>query len=102
MLFCTFFTISHFSALTFLCFQEFKKIFELYKHVDHHCENPVLGDFFVSSPKFFSARVGGVLPLLGAEGPQKWGPRAEGARLAKNLAGAEGAGEKLALFSSGK
>ena len=39
---------------------------------NHHCENPVLGDFSVSSPNFFSARVwGGVLPLLGAEGPQK-------------------------------
>ena len=53
-------------------------------------------------PNFFPRGWGGVLPLLGAEGPQKWGPRAEGARLAKNLAGAEGAGEKLALFSSGK
>ena len=50
---------------------------------NHHCENPVLGDFFVSSPKFFSARVGGVLPLLGAEGPQKWGLLAEGAGLTK-------------------
>ena len=69
ILFCTFFTISHFSALTFLCFQEFKKIFELYKHVDHHCENPVLGDFFVSSPKFFSARVGGGYSHF-------WGPKA--------------------------
>ena len=57
----------------------------------HHCENPVLGDFFVSSPKFFSARVGGgVLPLLGAEGPQKWGPRAEGVRLTKIFVICEG------------
>ena len=35
---------------------------------NHHYENPVLGDFSASSPKFFSARVGGVLPLLGAVG----------------------------------
>ena len=45
---------------------------------DHHCENPVLGDFFVSSPKFFSARVG--------EGYSHFfGPRAEDARLTKIL-----------------
>ena len=99
MLFCTFFTISHFSALTFLCFQEFKKIFELYKHVDHYCENPVLGDFFVSSPKFFSARVGGRRPPKVGSARRR---RAAYENFAKNLAGAEGAGEKLALFSSGK
>ena len=61
----------------------------------------------MSSPNFFSARVGGgALPLLRTDGPQKLGPRAEGARQTKsfatNFAGAEGAGEKLALFSSGK
>ena len=50
---------------------------------NHHCENPVLGDFSVSSPKFFFARLGGMLPLLGAEGPQKWVPRAEGVRFTK-------------------
>ena len=50
---------------------------------NHHCENPVLGDFFVSSLKFFFREGRGVLPLLGAEGPQKWGLRAEGARLTK-------------------
>ena len=50
-----------------------------------HCENPVLGYFSVSSPKFFSRGWGGVLPLLGAKGSQKRGPRAEGTRLTKNF-----------------
>ena len=45
---------------------------------DHHCENPVLGDFSVSSPKFFAARVGGkVLKSVGRE--------CEGARFTKNF-----------------
>ena len=51
---------------------------------NHHCETPVLGNFFVSSPKFFSARVEGqVVGLLGAEGPQKWTPRAKARGLRK-------------------
>ena len=73
---------------------------------DHHYENPVLKDFFVSSPKFFSARVGGGTPTFRGRMPLKVGSarrrRAAYENFAKNLAGAEGAGEKLALFSSGK
>ena len=75
---------------------------------NHHCENPVLGNFFVSSPKFFprGGGGGGVLPHLGGRRPPKVVSarrrRAAYENFAKNLAGAEGAGEKLALFSSGK
>ena len=29
--------------------------------LNHHCENPVLGDFLVSSPNFFSRGSGAVL-----------------------------------------
>ena len=36
----------------------------------HHCARLEFGDFWESSPNFFSARMG-VVPLLGAEGPQK-------------------------------
>ena len=55
--------------------QELKLIAEKFKKVyvywlltsfvwKHHCENPVLGDFFVSSPKFCFPRGWGVFPLL--------------------------------------
>ena len=30
-------------------------LIRLENHVDQHCENPVLGDFSMSSPKFFFA-----------------------------------------------
>ena len=38
---------------------------------NHHCARLEFGNFWESSPKFFSARVKGVLPLLGAFGSQK-------------------------------
>ena len=50
----------------------------------HHCANPVPRPFpRVVSQIFFREGWGGVLPLLGAEGPQKWVPPAEGARFSK-------------------
>ena len=65
-----------FKALTkrLLCYQTLCDILR-----NHHCENPVLGDFFVSSPKFFSARVGGYSHFWGPKAP-KSGVRAPKAR----------------------
>ena len=57
---------------------------EWWARITHHCARPELGDFWVSSPKFFSAREGGCSHFWGPKAPKSWLLSAEGARFKKN------------------